>query len=819
MHRTSLIKAVAFTLLLIFGMFGAVLTIAQPTTKVADWSGDWDARWRDGGARLILTQDGNKVSGNYPLYDGKIEGTVIGRELKGRWIQDDTSGEFVAVLSPDGKSFSARLASGEWWTGIRSPNDRQTFGRIVDQSSPAMTMFNFLRTMNAVGPGTMELQSEASHLIDWAILPDLKISRLDYTRLLFDVLDHMTFRIWDLQKQTQGDWYRASLKQAGSDITFPLEFVKDDEHWMIIPPTVESLNSQLHALRSTKLSKQTQKVNGYQSPRETIKTLMTKFDENDPTSVQRVIQALNLSELSGLARQYEAPRLASYLKQAMQRVGPQMWQEIPDDPNRLEPYVHFQHPIGQLALAPVETDKGTVWQFTPDTLKTIRSLYAAIVDLPIAETVLQEDLSKSLYFQVRDVAAKGHPLLVYSLGPMEAWQWFGLMFSLVLAYYLGRLASIAVGGFLMRRFEKKLTEHPLYQWNLLWALKLLFIGVTLRAVDEPLGLPDIVEVFVLTLSWTSIIVAFMLLILVFVNLIAERVVELRSLAGHNITLVSLVAGILRVVVVVAALFLLADVLKIPYQGVVAGLGIGGLAVALAAQSTLHNFISGITLYFDKPIALGDYCRFGSREGTVEFIGMRSTRIRTLDRTLVTIPNSEFSNMQIENYAKRDRMFLNTTLQLRYETTPDQLRFVLAEIRKLLISHPQVASEPLRVRFAGFGAHSLDIDIFGYVLTSSKPEFLAVREDIFLRIMSLVRNAGTQFAFPSMVYYKAKDTPQDPDKTQAAEAAVAQWREQGTLPFPDLSWQEKAELSQTIDYPPDGSAVADEYKLKFGRSAR
>ena len=176
-------------------------------------------------------------------------------------------------------------------------------------------------------------------------------------------------------------------------------------------------------------------------------------------------------------------------------------------------------------------------------------------------------------------------------------------------------------------------------------------------------------------------------------------------------------------------------------------------------------------------------------------------------------------MQIENYAKRDRMFLNTTLQLRYETTPDQLRFVLAEIRKLLLSHPKVSSDPLRVRFAGFGNHSLDIDIFGYVLTSNKAEFLAIREDIFLRIMSLVQDAGTQFAFPSMVYYKAKDTPQNPEKTQAAEAAVAQWRAEGNLPFPDLSWQEKANLSQSIEYPPEGSAVADEYKLKFGQPPR
>jgi MscS family membrane protein len=292
-----------------------------------------------------------------------------------------------------------------------------------------------------------------------------------------------------------------------------------------------------------------------------------------------------------------------------------------------------------------------------------------------------------------------------------------------------------------------------------------------------------------------------------VNLIAGHISKLNLLAGNNVTLVSLVAGILRVVLVVAAILVLADLLEIPYEGVIAGLGIGGLAVALAAQSTLQNFISGITLYFDKPIAIGDYCRFGTREGTVEFIGMRSTRIRTLDRTLVTVPNSEFSNLQIENYAKRDRIFLNTTIQVRYETTPDQLRYLLAEIRRLLIAHPKVAADPLRVRFNGFGEYSLNINIFAYVLTNDRTEFLAIQEDLFLRMMDLVDKAGAQFAFPSMVHYEAQDKPYDQNKVQAAESEVAAWREQNNLPFPDFSWQEKAEVSSTLPYPPTGSAVA------------
>ncbi|MFA5597620.1 MAG: mechanosensitive ion channel family protein, partial [Pusillimonas sp.] len=331
-------------------------------------------------------------------------------------------------------------------------------------------------------------------------------------------------------------------------------------------------------------------------------------------------------------------------------------------------------------------------------------------------------------------------------------------------------------------FKKNLAEHPFYQLFLIWSLRLLFMGVTLRLVDEPLGLPEVVELLVLTISWSAIIVSLVILLLLVINLIAYRMITLRSIAGHNITLVSLVAGVARVLVTVAAVLLLADVLKIPYQGVLAGLGIGGLAVALAAQSTLQNFISGITLYFDKPIAVGDYCRFGNKEGTVEFIGMRSTRIRTLDRTLVTVPNSEFSNMQIENYAKRDRMFLNPLLELRYETTPDQLRFLLSEVRTLLCAHPKVADEPLRVRFVGFGESSLDIEIFAYILTNQKPEFLAIREEILLSILTLIENASTQLAYTSMVSYLATDTPNDPEKTRAAEAAVARWREHDTPPL-------------------------------------
>ena len=210
---------------------------------------------------------------------------------------------------------------------------------------------------------------------------------------------------------------------------------------------------------------------------------------------------------------------------------------------------------------------------------------------------------------------------------------------------------------------------------------------------------------------------------------------------------------------------------------------------------------------DQPIRVGDFCRFGDvKVGTVEEIGVRSTRIRTLDRTIVTIPNSEFAEIQLENFAARDQMRLYTMMGLRYETTPDQLRHVLAELRRLLAAHPLVTEAPRRVRFVGFGAHSLDLEVFAYIAVNDWNEFLKIREDIYLRMMDVVRESGTGFAFPSQTLYLGRDGGLDEELRQSAESQVRAWRGAGELPFPDFSEETIAEIDGTLDYPPHGSAV-------------
>ena len=222
---------------------------------------------------------------------------------------------------------------------------------------------------------------------------------------------------------------------------------------------------------------------------------------------------------------------------------------------------------------------------------------------------------------------------------------------------------------------------------------------------------------------------------------------------------------------VAAVVLLQNV-GVNVTGLIAGLGVGGIAVALAAQKTIENVFGGVSVISDRPVQVGDFCRFGDgRVGTVEEIGLRSTRIRTLDRTLVTIPNADFAQRELENFAARDRMRLFTILGLRYETTPDQLRYVIQALHRVLQEHPKVSPDPCRVCFVGFGASALELEVFAYVLTPDWNEFMRIREEIYLRMMDAVQEAGTGFAFPSQTLYLGRDAGIDEERARRAEEGI------------------------------------------------
>jgi MscS family membrane protein len=192
--------------------------------------------------------------------------------------------------------------------------------------------------------------------------------------------------------------------------------------------------------------------------------------------------------------------------------------------------------------------------------------------------------------------------------------------------------------------------------------------------------------------------------------------------------------------------------------ILAGVGVGGIAIALAAQKTIEDLFGGISVISDRPVLVGDVCHFGDRTGTVMHIGLRSTRIRTPDRTVVSVPNGQFATMTLENISGRDKIWFHPTLNLRRDTASDQLLRVLASFREILTGYPKVETGKIPVRFVGVGAYSLDVEVVAYVTTSDYDEFLEIQQELLLQMLRAVEEAGTALAVPLQESFASRREP-------------------------------------------------------------
>lgn len=508
---------------------------------------------------------------------------------------------------------------------------------------------------------------------------------------------------------------------------------------------------------------------------------------------------LNLSEIPEADRAEIGRDLAWELEVVLERTLPIHYELLSKDPagapdDGLPPGLDRLGTVEGTAILlerVTEDDGAKTWKFAASTVERIPALYEAHGYGPLGEFL------PAAMFDIKFL-------------DLQLWQWIGMILLVLAAWLLswvGAAIVLRIVRPLVSRTETALDDQILHSmigpFRFLLAVGLFAAGSVALALSisayDFLGRIEVALV-VVAVTWVALRIVD-ILETVLVNRLSD------TDRASVIAILPLTRKVAKVFLIVIAFVALLQNLGFNVTGLLAGLGVGGLAVALAAQKLIANLFGGASLIADRPVRVGDFCRFGDgKVGTVEEIGLRSTRIRSLDRTLVTIPNADFSEIQLENFAARDRMRLFAMLGLRYETTPDQLRHVLAELRKLLVAHPRVTEDPARVRFVGFGAHSLDLEVFAYVNTSDWGEFLKIREDIYLRFMDIVRDSGTGFAFPSQTLYLGRDGGLDPSRTQAAEEQVRAWRESNELPFPDFSADQVAKLDGTADWPPAGSTA-------------
>lgn len=431
-----------------------------------------------------------------------------------------------------------------------------------------------------------------------------------------------------------------------------------------------------------------------------------------------------------------------------------------------------------------------IWLFSAETLRSIPQIYEEIRPPWI------EDL---MWRPLREIRLLRYPL----------WEWLALLIAIPFVIGAARLLSSAL-LLVLRPAVYRLTgeRDDRRLAAIAGPIRLLALAVAIISGASLLGLPLLARYFWSRVAGVLIILAVTWLALRVITVVAD----LGTLHLHRINRMDQIAlaRLLRRLSVVTAITLAALALlylaNVNLTAALTGLGIGGIALAFAAQKTLENLLGGILIISDRPVHVGDFCRVGDYLGTVEDIGLRSTRIRTLHRTLVSVPNGQMAAVSVENFAVRDKIWFHHTIGVRYETSADQLRYLLAEVREMLYAHPRVESETAWVRFVRFGASSFDLEIFAYVLTGDYATFLEIQEDLLLRCMDIIEGSGTRIAMPSQTSYVARDSGLDAEKSQAAIARVQRWRQDRELPFPNFAPERIAAMQNSLEYPVAESAL-------------
>jgi MscS family membrane protein len=378
----------------------------------------------------------------------------------------------------------------------------------------------------------------------------------------------------------------------------------------------------------------------------------------------------------------------------------------------------------------------SVWLFSSQTLSAVPSLYKELNVLAV-ESVIPAFL--------KETTIAGIALI----------EWAAVLVGIPVLYLLIALLNRLItplGCSILRRLTRR---SDLFNSDLLpMPVRLLLIAFMIRWGLSKVTLPLLARSF-----WSSTVaiisISAFVWMLIQLNGVAESILQRRMVRRNRNGAASILTLARRAA---DGLMLCAGILVgfhhfgVNLTAALAGLGVGGIAIALAAQKTLENVIGGISVVCDQAMRAGDEVKVGDHSGVVEHIGLRSTSMRTRDRTLVSIPNGQLSNVSLENISRRDKFWFHHILSLPYETSASAMRAILDGVNQLLAQNSSVESSSVRVRFLGFGTSTLNVELFAYVIAPDQSNFLKTQQALLLDSMEIVHEAGTRLAYPSQTLY-------------------------------------------------------------------
>jgi MscS family membrane protein len=346
-------------------------------------------------------------------------------------------------------------------------------------------------------------------------------------------------------------------------------------------------------------------------------------------------------------------------------------------------------------------------------------------------------------------------------GPMHVllWQWIGLLIALPFLFLLSMTLSWFLRGVLRRIVARTATDWDDKLLERMRGPFRLWIGAL--AAGPVLALLDLNTRVAGMLDATGrglVMIAFFWALLRVIRLVQDQLVHAAWSEGQTQTrtLVPLLGNFLRVTLAILALLVALSQFGYQVTSLLTGLGIGGIAIALALQKTLENFFGSVSLAGDKAFQVGDFVRVGTLEGTIERIGLRSTSFRTKERTIVRVPNGRLSEERIETFGARDRILFDVDLGITYDTSPDALTTIRNEIEARLRAEPKIWPDQVQVHVIGFADSSITLRARAWFETTEQAEFLNIRHRVLLEFMKIVERHGSSFAFPTRTVHHVMD---------------------------------------------------------------
>ena len=590
----------------------------------------------------------------------------------------------------------------------------------------------------------------------------------------------------DIPETLKADRYQflseKSAESEGESVEIGLVRDPDTSTWQFSPATLAAIPAleaslQQRAKESPPVKKLSNVPASRRSARATMQTFLASMNA-EPPNLTEAVYCLDPTGRDVVAWSIKGVEFATTLKTIMDRNKIVVLAEIPDVPDGPD-YVWYAGESGQIALARIEetpvgkwpkrvAPKPGEWRFTRQTIDGLDALFRAFEDKQLIRELQEAGVKERLTLK-QTLERRLPPWARKEIWKTAVWQWVALAALVPLGWIVFRLsaaiANVVLGAWLRRRkipLEGEAQNRVARSSGAFVMVLVWYYAIRLLGLPEELIGP-LARGIKFLMGVTAIWVVYR-----YVDVLGSQIAsnEDVQLTRFDDVLIPMLRKILRMFVVVVGIVLIAEWMGKEWKTALGALGIGGVALAFAAQDTISNFFGSITVLFDRPFGIGDWIKVGDVEGTVERVGFRSTRVRTFYNSIITVPNAKMANTQVDNYGARQFRRVRIMLSLPYDTPPEKIEAFCEGVRELIRLQPFTRKDYYHVYLNQMAASSLDVLLYLFFETPDWSTELRERHRLFLDILDLAKRLGVEFAFPTQTVWLA----QSPDDSAKAKPA-------------------------------------------------